>query len=161
MKHARHRKRTIGITVVLLVLVGLGVAGYLQLRRVLALLRGGDGAQSAVITVQTEPVARRDIAEYVTAAGRIQPLVLVKISPEVSGEIVELPVKEGQTVKKGDLILRIKPDYYVAARNSAEAAYKSAVANQNLAKASLEKATFEFKRAQDLFQAKLVSDSEF
>src|SRR5215469_5160316 len=63
-----------------------------------------------VITVQTEKVARRNLTEIVVANGKIQPVIQVTISPEVSGEIIELPVKEGQKVKKGDLLVKIKPD---------------------------------------------------
>ena len=83
-----------------------------------------------VITVQTDKVARRNITETVVANGRIQPVVQVKISPEVSGEITELAVKEGQAVTKGDLLLRIKPDTYVASRNQADANYKSSLASR-------------------------------
>jgi len=85
--------------------------------------------------------------------------VQVKISPEVSGEIIDLPVKEGQQVNKGDLLLRIKPDYYTASRRSAEAAYNAAVSGQDLAGANLRKAESEFKRMHELFATKLVSDS--
>ena len=80
------------------------------------LLLGGSGAvyyfkhRATVITVQTAKVTRRNLTEIVVANGRIQPVVQVKISPEVSGEIIGLPVKEGQAVKKGDLLLKIKPD---------------------------------------------------
>src|SRR5690348_13800813 len=77
----------------------------------------------AVITDQTEKVVRRNITEIVSANGKVQPVLKVKISPEVSGEIIELPVKEGQCVQKGDLILKIKPDYYITARSQAEASY--------------------------------------
>ena len=77
--------------------------------------------REAVITVQTEKVSRRNITELVVANGKIQPVLQVVINPEVSGEIIELPVKEGQEVKKGDLLVRIKPDNYIATRNSAEA----------------------------------------
>jgi len=85
----------------------------------------------------------------------------VVIAPEVSGEIVDLPVKEGQQVKKGDVLVRIKPDNYLAQRRSAEATYQSALANSNLARANLDKAQFEFKRIQQLFESKLVSESQF
>src|SRR5215510_10009807 len=68
--------------------------------------------REAIITVQTEKVTARNLTELVLANGRIYPVVQVKISPEVSGEIIDLPVKEGQCVKKGDLLLRIKPDFY-------------------------------------------------
>src|SRR6266700_4179798 len=102
--------------------------------------------REAVLTVQTEKVSRRNITELVVANGKIQPVLQVVINPEVSGEIIELPVKEGQPVKKGDLLLKIKPDNYQASRNSAEASYRSALAAQNLAQANLTKAEIEFKR---------------
>src|SRR5437870_7754574 len=93
-----------------------------------------------VIAVQTEKVTRRSLTETVVANGRIQPVLQVKISPEVSGEIIELPFKEGQPVKKGELLMRIKPDTYIANRNSAEASYRAALAGQDLAEATLKKA---------------------
>lgn len=113
------------------------------------------------ITVQTEKVFRHNITEIVVANGKIQPVVQVGISPEVAGEIVALPVKEGDQVKKGDLLVRIKPDNYLATRDSAAASYQSAIANKNLAQAQLDKAEAEYKRNLELFQHKLVSDSEF
>src|SRR5881394_3206731 len=102
-----------------------------------------------VVTIQTEKVARRTLTEIVVANGKIQPVKQVVISPEVAGEIVTLPVKEGDRVKKGDLLVQIKPDNYVASANSAEASYKSAIANRNLARAQMEKAETEFKRNQE------------
>jgi len=114
-----------------------------------------------VITVQTEKVTRRNLTELVVANGKIQPVTQVVISPEVAGEIIALPVKEGDRVKKGDLLLQIKPDNYEASRNSSEANYKSALASIDLAQAELEKAETEYKRNQDLFQKKLVSDSVY
>lgn len=114
-----------------------------------------------VITVQTERVTRRNMTEVVVANGKIQPVLQVKISPEVSGEIIELPVKEGQDVKKGELILKIKPDFYIARRNEAEASYKSSLASQTTAEANLRKAEAEFKRNQELFDRKLISESVY
>jgi HlyD family secretion protein len=113
------------------------------------------------ITVQTEKVTRRNLTEIVVANGRIQPVVQVKISPEVSGEITELPVKEGQSVNKGDLILKIKPDVYIAARNQAEASYKSSIASQASAAATLRKAKADFRRSQGLLESKLIPLSDF
>src|SRR2546430_9263925 len=104
-------------------LIGAGVAGL----AVWAILK----KREVVITIQTEKVARRDLTEIVVANGKIQPVTQVKISPEVSGEIIQLPVKEGQRVKKGDLLVKIKPDFYVANRNQAEASYKSSVAGKS------------------------------
>jgi HlyD family secretion protein len=117
--------------------------------------------RDVVITVQTEKVARRNLTEVVVANGKIQPVVQVKISPEVSGEIIELPVKEGQAVTKGQLIVKIKPDFYIANRNQAEAAYKSSLASRATAEANLQKADAEFRRVTELFQQKLVSASVY
>lgn len=121
------------------------------------LLRKGD----TTITVETARVSRHNITETVVANGRIQPVLQVKISPEVSGEIIELPVKEGQKVKKGDLLVRIRPDTYEANRRSTEASYQGALASKTLAEANLEKAELEYKRNQDLFKNNLISDSQF
>lgn len=113
------------------------------------------------IAVQTEKVARRNLTEVVVATGKIQPVTLVKISPEVSGEITDLPVKEGQRVQKGDLLLKIKPDFYVANTNSADASFKSSQANLTLALANQEKARLDFDRNKKLFDGKLLSESQF
>lgn len=114
-----------------------------------------------IVTIQTEKVTRRDITEKVVANGKIQPVLQVKISPEVSGEIIDLPVKEGQFVKKGDLLLKIKPDFYIAQLHQSEAGYEAAVAGRAQADANLEKAEAEYKRNQDLFKQKLISESDF
>jgi HlyD family secretion protein len=112
-------------------------------------------------TIQTETASRRNVTEKVVANGKIQPVVFVKISPEVSGEIIELPVKEGQQIQKGDLLMKIKPDFYKANLNSAEANLKSSAAYNTMSRANLEKAEAEFKRIQELHENKLVSDSQF
>src|SRR5260221_5319032 len=114
-----------------------------------------------IINIQAEKVARRTLTELVVANGKIQPVLEVKISPEVSGEIIDLPVKEGQSVKKGDLIMKIKPDFYIANRNQADAAYQSSRAAITTAEANLAKAKAEFARNKELFERKLISDSVF
>jgi HlyD family secretion protein len=134
-------------------LIGLVLAGLI----VLVIVRKRD----VVITVQTEKVERRSINEIVPANGKIQPVLQVEISPEVSGEIIELPVKEGQQVKKGDLLLKIKPDFYQAALNQAQAGYRAAVASQATAEAQLRKAAADLKRNEELLRHKLVSESDF
>ncbi|HVS30011.1 MAG TPA: biotin/lipoyl-binding protein, partial [Thermoanaerobaculia bacterium] len=78
------------------------------------------------IEVTTEKAIRKSITQLVTATGKIQPEIEVKIAPEVSGEIVEIPVKEGDVVQKGQLLLRIKPDSYRAQVESQQASYNSA-----------------------------------
>src|SRR5215831_1196723 len=116
---AKPRKRR---KVVVFSLIGVALAG---LAAVAAFKK-----RDVVITIQTEKVARRNLTEIVVANGKIQPVLQVKISPEVSGEIIELPVKEGQVVNKGDLIVKIKPEFYVAQLNSANASYKASCAAQ-------------------------------
>jgi HlyD family secretion protein len=113
------------------------------------------------VAVTKEKVARRNITEMVVANGKIEPVLEVKISPEVSGEIIELNVKEGQHVKKNELLLKIRPDNYVAARDSAKANFKFSTANKNTADANLERALLEYKRNDALFQGKLISESDF
>src|SRR5436190_5514267 len=144
----KNRRKIIVFSVIGLVLVGLTLAAIFRKRE-------------AVITVQTEKVARRNLTETVVANGKIQPVLQVKISPEVSGEIIDLPVKEGQSVKKGDLLVKIKPDSYVANVRSAEAQYLSSASGKDLAKASMKKAELEFKRNEEMFIGKLESESTF
>lgn len=148
MANSKKRKKLLVFGLIALVLVALTVVAVVRKREV-------------VITVQTEKVARRSINEIVPANGKIQPVLQVNISPEVSGEIIELPVKEGQLVKKGDLLLKIKPEIYIAAVNQAEASYKSALASQANAAATLRKAASDLKRNEELLRHKLVSDSDF
>ncbi|MEP6671724.1 MAG: efflux RND transporter periplasmic adaptor subunit [Chthoniobacter sp.] len=114
-----------------------------------------------LVAVETAKVGRRDLTEIVLANGRIQPVTQVTINPEVAGEIIELPVKEGQQVKKGDLILHIKPDNYLAQKNSAEATHMSALANHEQAQAELDKAEADFKRNEELFKRKLIAENVF
>src|SRR5690606_30030620 len=80
----------------------------------LAVLIGGKkagwfGKQGDYKEVETQKVTLADIVEKVSATGKIQPEIEVKISSEVSGEIIELPIKEGQQVQKGDLLVRVNP----------------------------------------------------
>ncbi len=148
MANSKKRRKIIIFSVIGLALVALTLVAVFR-------------KKAPVITVQTEKVTRRNLIELVVANGKIQPVTQVVISPEVAGEIVALPVKEGDPVKKGDLLVQIKPDNYEASRNSAEANYKSSLASIDLAQAELEKAETEYKRNQNLFQNKLVSDSVF
>lgn len=114
-----------------------------------------------LITIQVDKVTRRDLTETVVANGRIQPVTQVLISPEVAGEITELPVVEGQRVKKGDLLLQIKPDNYRASRNSAEANYKFSMGSRSQAEAELERAEADFRRYEELSKSKLVPVKEY
>lgn len=139
---------------------------WLALALVLLVAAGGAGGwyfykkREKPITVQAEKVARRSLTELIVATGKIQPVLKVVINPEVSGEIVELPVRDGQVVKRGDLLVRIKPDPYIASKNSAEANYRSSLAGVTLAKANLAKAQADFDRLKPLFEQQIASDAD-
>ena len=148
MAKSKSRRKIIVFSLIGLVLAGLG--GVAAFRK-----------REAVITIQTEKVTRRDLTEKVVANGKIQPVLQVKISPEVSGEIIDLPIKEGQFVKKGDLIVKIKPDFYVAQIHQCQAGYESALAGKAQAEANLERAEADFKRNKGLYDHKLISEADF
>jgi HlyD family secretion protein len=112
------------------------------------------------IQVTTEKAVRKSITQLVTATGKIQPEVEVKISPEVSGEIVEIPVKEGDIVRRGQLLLRIKPDTYRAQVEAQQAALSGARSASSRDRAQLSQAENEYKRIQQLFAQKLISETE-
>src|ERR1035438_2419515 len=114
-----------------------------------------------VITIQTELVARHSLTNIVIANGKIQPVIQVTISPEVSGEIIELPVKEGQQVTNSETLVKINPDIYIAAVNQAKANYESSLAAKASAEANLEKAQADYDRNLELFHQKLLSESDF
>lgn len=118
------------------------------------------GSKDPIITIQTEKVKRMTITQVVEATGKIEPQTQVKINAEVSGEIIDLPVKEGDRVRKGQLLVRIKPDTYVADK-------EQSVANVNRAKAylvqrdaDLTKVGSEYRRQQELFNKGLISASD-
>ena len=112
------------------------------------------------IPVTTDKAFTKNVTQLVTATGKIQPEVEVKIAPEVSGEIVLIPVKEGQIVRKGDLLLRIKPDTYQAQVESQQAALASARSASVQHRAELAKAELDYKRAQNLFNQRLLSEAD-
>ena len=111
-------------------------------------------------TVTVDKSVKRDITQLVSANGKIQPEVEVKISPEVAGEITALPVKVGQAVKKGDLLMKIRPDTYVAQMEQQEAAIRSARSTNAQQKAQMAKAEQDLNRARMLFKQKITSDAD-
>ena len=131
---------------------------------VVVVLIGGMVAQKKrekPILVTTDKAFRTNITQLVTATGKIQPEVEVKIAPEVSGEIVEMPVKEGQVVRRGQLLMRIKPDAYRAQVEAQQAALNSARSASVRNRAELAKADIDYKRVQKLRDGGLVSESEW
>jgi HlyD family secretion protein len=143
----------------------LGLGGVILVLVVVAVVRGGN---RELPVVSTDAIQARDIVERVSASGKIQPEIEVKITAEVNGQIVELPVKEGDMVEKGDLLVQLNPDIYEAALLRAEASLNSA--RSNLASARAQVAQGEanqfasakaFERAQSLLTSKVISQAEF
>ncbi|MGC8594873.1 MAG: efflux RND transporter periplasmic adaptor subunit [Candidatus Kryptoniota bacterium] len=133
-------------------------AGILLIILIAAIVIGSK--KEPVIIVQTEKVSRRTITQVVTASGNIQPEVIVKITPEVSGEIIDLPVVEGQKVKKGQLLVKIRPDTYVAQLQQSQAYLQSQMAAVQLSKANYQYAEATYKRMQELYKKQLASDQD-
>ncbi len=117
--------------------------------------------KALTIKVATEKAENRSITETITANGKIQPQKEVKISPDVSGEIVELAVEEGQYVNAGDLLFKIKPDAYSSALDRSQATLESAKARLSQAEAQYSQAELSYKRNQQLFDAQTISKSDF
>ncbi len=130
---------------------------------VLAIIGNKQGwiGKGAMVKVAVEDAQRRTIIETITANGKIQPEKEVKITPDVSGEIVELTVREGDFVEKGQLLLRIKPDVYISQRDRSVAAINSARARLEQTEAQFIQAELSFKRTKQLFEERAISESEF
>ena len=118
------------------------------------------GSREKGVEVETAKAERRTITQVVTASGNVQPEVEVKLSPDVSGEIIELRVKEGDKVAQGDLLARIRPDFYEAQVEQAEAGVSQAKANQAQRRADMLTAEIEYERQQSLFDKQAISESD-
>ncbi len=114
----------------------------------------------AKITVNAEAVEKRTIVETVTASGKIYPVTQVSISAEISGEIVDLPVKEGDKVKEGDLLMRINPDLYESQVEQAQAGLDNTKAQLATARARVLQSKLQFDNAKIAFDrsAQLLKD---
>jgi len=148
----KSRKRLfiiLGISaIVLLVILGVGK-------------KQGWFGNEGYLKVAVEKGINRDIVEVITANGKIQPETEVIISPDVSGEIVDLVVKEGDQVRNGQYLLKIKPEAYQMARNRAEASLNNARARQKQAEAQLEMANLDYQRNKQLYEEEAISTSEY
>jgi HlyD family secretion protein len=123
--------------------------------------KAGWFGKAFMVKVAVENAEKRTIVETITANGKIQPEKEVKISPDVSGEIVELTIKEGDHVEKGQLLLRIKPDNYISQRDRSLAEISSAQARRSQAEAQFLQADLSFKRSKQLYEQQTISQSEY
>lgn len=122
----------------------------------------------AKITVNAEAVQKRTIVETVTASGKIYPVTQVSISAEISGEIVDLPVKEGDKVKEGDLLMRINPDLYESQVEQAQAGLDNTKAQLATARARVlqsklqfDNAKIAFDRSTQLLKDKVIAQMDY
>jgi HlyD family secretion protein len=111
--------------------------------------------------VETAVVKEVTLTQTVSATGKVQPEVEVKISSEVSGEIIELPIKEGQAIKKGDLLVRINPDLYESGVSRSSAAMSTARAGLSQSEAQLKEAKLNYDRNKRLLDKGVISKSEW
>lgn len=139
----------IGILVVIIViLIGLSKSGVL-------------GNKKKGKEVEIAEVVEMTIIETVSATGKIQPETEIKISSEVSGEIIELPVKEGEVVKKGQLLVRVNPELFTSGYNRSLAALSNTKASLSQAEAQLAEAKANFDRNKTLFEKGVISKAEW
>ncbi len=139
-----------GILVLLLVIGG-----------VAANMMGWMDSGDAETTVETANAELRTITQIVSASGRIQPETEVIIRPDVSGEIIELSVQEGDFIREGDLLLRIKPDIYQARIDELRASLLSQQSRMEEARSNMLQAQSEFQKSEQLYERNLISETEY
>ncbi|OWP83791.1 efflux transporter periplasmic adaptor subunit [Flavobacterium davisii] len=137
-----------GIVIVIIVLIGLKKKGVL-------------GHNTTVVEVEWQEVKQRTIVEMVSATGKIQPETEVKISSEISGEIIALPVKEGQMVQKGDLLAKINPQLYLQGVNRTQAGLSNTKANLSQIEAQYKEAKASYERYKKLYEKGIISGAEW
>ena len=123
--------------------------------------KGIIGNKEKMIEAEVAQADFMTIIETVSATGKIQPEIEVKISSEVSGEIIALPVKEGQVVKKGDLLVKINPDLYTSGYNRTVAGLSQTKAGLGQADASYQEAKSNYDRSKTLFDKGIISKSDW
>ena len=137
-----------GAIVLIVILISLSKAGII-------------GNKDKGTEVETAMADEITIVETVSATGKIQPEIEVKISSEVSGEIIELPVKEGQVVKKGQLLVKINPDLYTSGLNRSVSNLSGTKAGLSQADATFKEAKANYERNKTLFEKGIISKSDW
>lgn len=146
-------KSKLRIFIIFAALVIVGVIGASAL--------GLFGSSEHETPVTTEKAEKRTITQLVSASGRIQPEVEVIIRPDVSGEIIELNVREGDFVREGDLLLRIKPDIYQAQIDELNAMLLTQQARLEQARAAMLQSEIEYLRTKQLYEREMVSELDY
>jgi HlyD family secretion protein len=150
-----------------LIYILLGVLGAIIIFAIIGKSAGWIGGEKE-LTVESSKVKKVSITEKVSASGVIEPEIEVKLSPDVAGEIIELNVIEGDSVKIGDLLVKIRPDNFISALDRSRANLNQNQANLAQSKANLKRAEaqfiraeLEFNRNEKLYQDKVISDSDW
>ena len=138
-----------------------GILAALLIVLIVLKKNGSIGNNDDAIEIETAAVNEITIVETVSATGKIQPEIEVKISSEVSGEIIALPIKEGQVVKKGDLLVKINPDLYTSGYNRTISNLSGTKAGLSQADATFKEAKASFDRSKTLFDKGIISRSEW
>jgi HlyD family secretion protein len=145
----------------------LGIVAILIIAAIIGKKSGVIG-QPPSTSVEIEQVQKRTIIEKVNASGTVQPVVEVKLSPDVAGEITELAVEEGDPVKQNDLLVKIRPDNFQSALERAKANLNQQKASLAQAEASLERAKAQltqakqtFERQKKLYEQKVISTADY
>ena len=128
---------------------------------IVALVIFGRKNSNKGVEVTTQVVAKGTITEVIPANGKIKPVVEVKISPDVSGEIVELNFKEGDNIKRGELIIKIKQDVYISMRDRAEASLNSVKAQLTQQLAQFIQIEQSYLRNKTLYEQKAISEADY
>ncbi len=134
------------------------IGGIVLVGIVLAAIFSGN--KEKLVTVQTEKIGRKNITQIVTATGKIQSETQVNISAEISGEITSLPFKEGDEVRKNDLVVKIKQDAYAPILQEQNASIRVAESNLEINKVALERNQLELNRIKELHSKGLATQSE-
>ncbi len=150
----KKKKRSVYKLIIIIVVVFavLGIVGRFA---------GWFGSETPGVSVETELIQHRTITQVVTATGTIRPEVEVKLSPDVSGEIIELTVKEGDFVEEGQLLVRIRPDLIQARIDELNASLLTTKARMEQARASKLNAEVSYNRQKKLFQRELISEMDY
>jgi HlyD family secretion protein len=150
-----------------LIYILLGILVFLVIGMIVGKQAGWVGGEKP-LEVQIGKVSRKDIVEKVSASGVVQPETEVKMSPDVAGEIIELNVNEGDSVKLGDLLVKIRPDNFISALDRAQANLNQQMANLAQSKASLKRSEAQFNQSKlnyernlTLYEDKVISDADF
>ena len=122
---------------------------------------GALGSRDNLIEVETAKINEITIVETVSATGKVQPEIEVKVSSEVSGEIIALPIKEGEVVKKGQLLVKINPELYTSGLERTVSNYSGTKASLTQADASFKEALASYNRSKTLFDKGIISRAEW